>query len=94
MRFVKKCRGWRGGGENEKEDEGIKARVSKGKSSVLFLQGSLSPLSLFPDVIRIYVGSKSALRFVNQMLLISVELVYIRIDCGSSLMDFFFFLLN
>lgn len=56
-----------------KEDEGMKARVSKGKSSLLLLQTSLSLLSLFPDVIVIYSGSKSALKFVKQMLLISVE---------------------
>lgn len=89
MCYVKKCRGWRGG-ENEKEDKGMKARVSKWKTSVLFLQGSLSPVSLFPDVIVIYVGSKSALSFVNQMLLISVAFIYIRVDCGFSLTDFFF----
>lgn len=59
-----------------KEDEGMKARVSKGKSSLLFLQTSFSLLSLFPDVIVIYSGSKSALRFANQMLLISVELSF------------------
>lgn len=82
---MKKCRGQRKGGENEKEDVGVKARVSKEKSSVLFLQGSLFLLSLFPDVIVIYVGCKSALRFVNQMLLISAEFVYIRVDCGFSL---------
>jgi len=53
------------------------------------LTGFLSPLSWFLDVIGIYVGSKSALRFVNQMLLISVESVHIGVDCGFSVTDFF-----
>lgn len=74
-----------------KEGEGIKATVSKGKSSVLFLQGSLAPFPSFPDVIGIYVGLKSALRFVNQILLISVEFVYIRVNCAFSFTVFFFF---
>lgn len=85
MSCVRKCRGRREG-ENEEKDEGTKPVMSQGKSSVLFLQGFLSLLSrCHRDV-----GLKSALRFVNQMLLISVELVYIRVNCGFSLTDFFF----
>lgn len=85
MCSVKKRRGWKEGG-NEEKDEGIKM-MSKGKSSVLFLQSFLSLLSRCHSD----VGLKCALRFVNQMLLISLEFVYIGVDCGFSLTDFFSF---
>lgn len=88
MCCVKKCRGWREG-ENEGKDEGMKPTMSKGKNSCAVLTGFSLPSFLLSRC-HSDVGLKSALRFVNQMLLISVEFVYIRVDCGFSLSDFIF----